>query len=143
MDPSENRCKSCGVVFEDVDGNIDKCVKKRLYCELCLAQKNPRSKIEQKIKRRYIRITAASAFLALITLVAINWEKNKNDNFFEYLVGFGFGYLIIWFFTSILLLPVLMLMKKPHKVQIKKEQETYIQEIEAKKETRNTLLKQQ
>ena len=76
-------------------------------------------------------------------LIVINWEKNKNDNFFEYLVGFGFSYIIIWGFTSILLMSVLMRMKKPYKVQIKKEKEKYIEEIEVKKESRKTLLEQQ
>jgi uncharacterized membrane protein YvbJ len=138
MDASVNQCKSCGIIFDDVDHEIDKCTKKRLYCELCLAQKNPRSETEQKIKKKYILITAISAFIILTILIVINLEKNKNDNFFEYLVGFGFGYLIIWGFTSIFLFPVLMLMKKPHKVQIKQEKEKYIEEIEVKKESRKT-----
>lgn len=139
MDASVNQCKSCGIVFADVDHEIDKCSKKRIYCELCLAQKNPRSETEQKIKKKYIHVTAISAFIILIMLVVVNWEKSKNDNFFEYFVGFGFGYIIIWGFTSMLLMPILMLMKKPHKVQIKKEKEKYIEEIEKKKEFRKTL----
>lgn len=142
MDTCEHRCKGCGIVFEDPDDNIDKCLKKRLYCELCLAQKNPRSETEQKIKKRYIQVTALSAFLVLVILIAINWENNKNDNFFEYFVVLGFGYFIIWGFTSLLLMPVLMLMKKPHKVQIRKEQEKYIETIEEKKESRKTLQEQ-
>ena len=139
MDASVNQCKSCGIVFADVDHEIDKCSKKRIYCELCLAQKNPRSETEQKIKKKYIHVTAISAFIILIMLVVVNWEKSKNDNFFEYFVGFGFGYIIIWGFTSMLLMPILMQMKKPHKVQIKKEKEKYIEEIEKKKEFRQTL----
>ncbi len=143
MDASVNQCKSCGIVFEDVDHEIDKCTKKRLYCELCLAQKKPRSETGQKIKKKYIQVTAISAFIILIMFIVINWEKSKNNNIFEYLVGFGFSYLIIWGFTSILLLPVLMLMKKPYKAQIKKEKEKYIKEIEVKKESRKTLQEQQ
>ena len=143
MDAGVNQCKSCGIVFDDLDHEIDKCTKKRLYCELCLAQKNPRSKTEQKIKKKYIQFTAISAFIVLIIIIAINWGKNKNDNFFEYLIGYGFGYIIIWVFTSILLMPVLMIMKNPHKFQIKKEKEKYIEEIEEKKESRKTLLEQQ
>ena len=103
-----------------------------------MAQKTPWSETEQKIKKKYIQVTAVSAFILLVIFFVINWEKNKNDNFFEYFVGFGFGYLIIWGFTSILLLPVLMLMKKPHKVQIKKEKEKYIGEIEVKKVSRKS-----
>ena len=143
MDASVDKCKSCGIVFDDVDHEIDKCAKKKMYCELCLAQKNPRSETEQKIKKKYILVTAISAFIILIILIVINWGKNKNDAFFEYLVGFGFGYLIIWGFTSILLMPVLMLMKKPHKLQIRKEKEKYIEEIEVKKESHKILLEQQ
>ena len=56
MDASVNQCKSCGVVFEDVDHEIDKCTKKRLYCELCLAQKKPRLETEQKIKKNTSRL---------------------------------------------------------------------------------------
>ena len=139
MDTSVNQCKSCGIVFDDAGQEIDKCQKKRLYCELCLAQKNPWSETEQKIKKKYILVTAISAFIIFAMFVAINWENSKNDSLLEYLIGFGFGYLIIWGFTSILLLPVLMLMKKPHKVQIKQDKEVYIEEIEAKKESRKTL----
>lgn len=143
MDANVNQCKSCGIIFDDVGQEIDKCTKKRLYCELCLAQKNPRSETEQKIKRKYILITAISAFIILTMLIVINFGKNKNDNFFEYLVGFGFAYLIIWGFTSIFLIPVLMRMKKPHKVQIKKEKEKYTEEIAVKKESRITQQEQQ
>jgi flagellar biosynthesis/type III secretory pathway M-ring protein FliF/YscJ len=139
MDSDVHRCKGCGIVFEDVDENIDKCAKKRLYCELCLAQKNPWSKTEQKIKKRYILVTGISAFLVLIVLFTINWEKNKNDTLFEYLIVFGIGYLLVWVITSILLMPVLMRMKKPHRDQIKKEKQKYIEEIEEKKASRNTL----
>lgn len=139
MDPSVHKCKSCGVIFDDDGQEIDKCAKKRLYCDLCLAQKNPRSETEQTIKRRYIRITALSAFIVLTVLIVINWEKNKNDTFLEYVVGFGFGYMLIWGFISILLIPALMLMKKSHKEQINKEKEKYIEKIEAKKESRITL----
>ena len=98
MDTSVNQCKSCGIIFDDVDQEIDKCTKKRLYCELCLAQKNPWSETEQKIKKKYIQVTAISAFIILTILIIINWEKNKNDSFFEYLIVFGLGYLIIWGF---------------------------------------------
>ena len=140
MDASANKCKGCGIVFDTAGGNIDKCSGKSLFCELCMAQKNPRSRTEQKIKKKYIQVTALLAFVVLIMLIALNWEKNKYDNIFEYLVGFGFGYLIIWGVTSILLLPALILMKKPHKVQINKEKEKYIEEIEEKKESRKTLL---
>ena len=143
MDTPVNQCKSCGIVFDDVDQEIDKCAKKRLYCELCLAQKNPCSETEQKIKKKYIQVSAISAFIILTTLVVINWEKSKNDNFFEYLVGFGFGYLIIWGFTYMILMPVLMLMKKPHKLQIKNEKEKYIEKIEVKKKSRKTLQEQE
>ena len=143
MDASVDQCKSCGIVFDDLDQEIDKCAKKRLYCELCLAQKNPRSETEQKIKKKYIVVTAISAFMILIIPIVINWGKSENDNFFEYLVGFGFGYLIIWGFTYMILMPVLMLMKKPHKLQIKNEKEKYIEKIEVKKESRKTLQEQQ
>ncbi len=143
MDDSVDRCKSCGIYFDDVDQEIDKCAKKKIYCELCLAQKNPRSAIEQKIKKKYIQVTAISAFIVLALFIAINWEKNKYDNLFEYVVGFGFGYLIIWGFTAILLLPVLRQMKKPHKAQIYQEKEKYIEEIEVEKESSKTLQEQQ
>lgn len=142
MDASVNRCKNCGVVFKDLDNEIDKCAKKRIYCALCLAQKNPRSETEQKIKRKYILLAAVSAFIIMALLIVINWGKNKNDNLFEYLVSFVLGYLIIWGFTSILLLPVLKFMKKPHKVQINQEKERYIEEIEGKKQSRKTLHEQ-
>lgn len=138
MDTSVHQCKSCGIVFDDVNQEIDKCMKKRLYCELCLAQKNPWSETERKIKKKYVYVTAITAFVILILFIVLNWGKNKNDNIFEYLVGFGFGYLIIWGFTSILLLPVLRLMKKPHKIQIRKEKEKFLEEIEVKIESRKT-----
>ena len=117
MDACVNQCKSCGIVFDDVEHEIDKCMKKRLYCEFCLAQKNPRSETEQKIQKKYIQITAISAFIILTMLIVINWEKNKNDKFFEYFVGYGFGYLIIWGFTSIILMPVLILRSDERRVE--------------------------
>ena len=98
MDTGVNKCKGCGIVLERVDNNIDKCSGKKLYCELCLAQKNPRSITEKKIKRNYILITAILSFIVVIILVAINWGKSTNDNVFEYLIGYGLGYLIIWIF---------------------------------------------
>ena len=106
-------------------------------------KKNLGQRPGKKLKKKYIQVTAISAFIILIMFIVINWEKSKNNNIFEYLVGFGFSYLIIWGFTSILLLPVLMLMKKPYKAQIKKEKEKYIKEIEVKKESRKTLQEQQ
>lgn len=137
MDTAEvKRCKGCGFVFDKVDGNIDKCADKRIYCDLCLAQKNPQSVTERKIKKKYILITALSAFVFLIIVVAVNWGKNKNDNFLEYFVGFGLGYLLIWIVTALLLFPLLRVMKKPHKAQIEKEKERYIEETEKKKEFR-------
>lgn len=139
MDTGVHRCKGCGIVFEDMNDNIDKCAKKKLYCELCLAQKNPWSKIEQKIKKRYILLTGISAFLVLIVFFAINWGKNKNDTIFEYLIVFGIGYVLIWVITSILLMPILIRMKKPHKEQIKREKQQYIEEIEEKKKSRKNL----
>lgn len=143
MDANEIRCKGCGIVFDIVDSNIDKCAGKRLFCELCLAQKAPRSVTEQKIKKKYLLITASSAVIALIMFIAVNWEKSKNENLLEYLVGYGFGLLLIWIFLSILLLPVFMLMKKPHKKRIKEEKEKYVEEIEKKKTSRKTVLQQQ
>lgn len=138
MDTDVHQCKNCGIVFDDLDQEIDKCAKKRLYCDLCLAQKNPRSETEQKIKKKYIWVTAVSAFIVLTLLFVLNWGKSKNDNPFEYLVGFGFGYLIIWGFAALLLMPILILMKKPHKEQIRKEKEKYVEKIEVKKESRKT-----
>lgn len=137
MDADVKRCKSCGIVFDDMDGQIDECAKKRLYCEICMAQKNPKSTTEQKLKKKYIQFTAIAALAILVLLIAINWGKNKYDTPFEYIFGFGFGYLIIWGFTAFLLLPVLMIMKKPHKMKIRQEKETYIEEMEVKKESRN------
>ena len=98
---------------------------------------------KKRIKKKYILGTALAAFIVLIVITAINWGKSKNDTIFDYIVGFGFSYLIIWGFAAILLLPVLMLMKKPHKVQIRQEKEKYIEELEEKKETRKTLPGQQ
>jgi len=138
MDPLGNRCKGCGIVFDYVDTNIDKCAKKRLYCELCLAQKNPLSKTEKKINKRYIQITSLTAFLALLVLFTLNWGKNKNDTILEYFVVFCLGYLLIWVCTSILLLPVLARMKKPHKEKINKEKEQYREEIAEQKAARNS-----
>ena len=138
MDGSIYRCKSCGFVFDDVDPEIDKCTKKKLYCELCLAQKNPRSETEQTINKRYVKVTAISSVILLISLIVINWGKNKNDSFVEYIIVFGIGYLIIWATITILLLPVLQIMKKPHKIRIKKEKDRYIKITEEKKELRKT-----
>ena len=143
MDHGFNKCKGCGFVFDDMDDNIDECAKKRLYCEICLAQKNPISETEQRIQKRHSLITITSAFLVLIVLIATNWEKSRNDNIFEYLVVFGFGYLLIWGFISILFMPVLMRMKKPHQKQIKKEKDTYIERMEEQKESRKSLQEQQ
>lgn len=137
-----DRCKSCGTIFKELDDQIDKCAKKRLYCALCLAQKNPLSVTEQKIKRKYILLTAATALIIFGLLLAINWGKNKNNNIFEYIVSFGLGYLIVWGFTAILLFPVLKLMKKPHRAQINQEKERYIEEIEEKKKSRKNLQEQ-
>lgn len=138
METAEHRCKGCGIVFKDDDTNIDKCAKKRLYCEMCLAQKNPRSRTEQKIKKKYTLVTALSAFLVLGVIVALNWERNKNDNIFEYAVALGLAYVIIWIITSVLFIPVLMRMKKPYKEEIKKEKEEYIATIEEKKVSRKS-----
>lgn len=138
MDAGVDHCKSCGIVFDDAGKELDQCAKKRLYCDLCLAQKNPRSETEQKIKKKYIRITGGAAFTVLILLFVLNWGKSKNENLFEYLVGFGFGFIIIWTISALLLMPVLMFMKKPHKEQIRKEKEEYIEKIETKKESRKT-----
>ena len=143
MDNVVHRCKGCGIVFEDADQEIDKCLKKRLYCELCLAQKNPWSETEQKIKRKYILLTTLTSFIILTLLIVFNWGKSKNSNLFEYVIGFGIGYLLIWGFTSLLLLPVLRFMKKPHKEQIKMEKEKYAEEIEVKKVSRKAYQEKQ
>lgn len=137
MDTDIHRCKGCGIVFPDLDKEIDKCAKKRLYCELCLAEKNPWSATEQKIKKKYIRGTALIAFLVMVLLFVLNWDQNKNDNFLEYIVGFGFGYALIWGFIALLFIPVLMLMKKPYKGQINQEKERYREEIGVQKKSRN------
>ena len=142
MADSVIRCKGCGIVFENADPNIDKCAGKKLYCELCLAQKNPRSEIEQRLKKKYILVTAIAAFVVLLTITAIHWGKSRNDNIFEYILGFGFSYLIIWGFAAILLLPVFMVMKKPHKIQIRQEKEKFIEELEEKKASRKAQQKQ-
>ncbi|GAB4337380.1 MAG: hypothetical protein Kow0089_08550 [Desulfobulbaceae bacterium] len=136
MKTEEHRCKGCGIVFEDLDQEIDKCLKKRLYCELCLAQKNPWSPTEHRIRNRYILCTAAAALLVLGVLTALNWEKSENKSVFEFLVSFGFGYLIIWGFTALSLLPALVRMKKPWKEQIRQEKEKYVEEMETKKVVR-------
>lgn len=143
MDTEIIKCNDCGIAVEVGDRNIDKCTRKRFYCELCMAQKNPPSKTEQKIKRTYIKLTTLSAFIVLMILIAIYWDKTKNDNLFEYIIAYGLGYFIIWIITSILLLPVLTIIKKPHKEQIKKEKEKSLKEILAEKELRNNYLKQQ
>lgn len=143
MDADIHRCKSCGAVFEDVPEEIDKCAKKRIYCDFCLAQKNPVSETEQQIKKKYIRFTAIAAFLVLVVLIAINWGKTKNENFFEFGVVFGIGYGVIWAFTAGLLLPILARMKKPHKEQIRKEYEKYINIMEKKKKVRDAQLEQE
>ena len=137
------QCKSCGIVFDTTGITIDKCTEKRLYCELCLAQQSPQSTIEQKIRKRYIQIVTLSAFIILTILMFLKWENNKYETFFDYFIGFGVGYVIIWVFTSILLLPILMLMKKPRREEIKKEKETYIDTIENKKESRKIQMEQQ
>lgn len=136
MDATVHRCKSCGAVFDDDGQELDKCQKKRLYCELCLAQKNPWSAKEQQIKRKFILVTASFSFVLLGVLMALNWGKSQNNNLFEYLVSFGLGYLVIWVFSSLILLPVYFKMKKPHKKQIKEEKEKYKQEMEVKKASR-------
>ena len=143
MDAGEHRCKSCGIVFDYPDGKIDECTKKRLYCEICLAQKNPKSTTEQKIKKKYIQFTAIAALAILVLFVAINWGKNKYDTPFEYLFGFGFGFLIIWAFTAFLGMPFLLVMKKPHKMTIRQEKEKFIEELEEKKVARDIQLGQQ
>ena len=138
MDISEHQCKGCGAVLVDVNPNIDKCAGRKQFCELCLAQKNPRSKTEKEIKKRYFLVTAISAVIVLVIFITINWGNNKNDNFFEQLAVFGISYVIIWGFTSIVLLPVLMLMKKPHRELINKEKEEYREAMEEKKKSRQT-----
>ena len=139
MDARVKKCHDCGIVVDAEDDNIDKCSAKRLYCEYCLALKNPQSKTERKIKKRYIQVTSITASILLILLIAINWEKNRNNNIFEYLALYGLGYFIVWFFASIFLMPVLMLMKKPYKEQIKQEKEKYIIDLSKKKELHHPL----
>lgn len=138
MNTGVDRCKSCGVVFKDLDSEIDKCAKKRIYCELCLAQKNPVSVTEQKIKRKYILLTAITALAVFAILIAVNWGKSENNNLFEYIVSFGLGYIIVWGGTALVFLPFLRMMKKPHKTLINREKEEYIEDLEKKKESRKT-----
>ncbi len=138
MDSYVNRCKSCGIVFSDMSHEIDKCANKKPYCELCLAQKDPRSVTEQQIKKKYILTTALFALITLIILIFSFLEKSKNDSVFEYIVGFGIGYVLIWICTAILFTPILMLMKKPHRAQINREKERYKKKIEEKKNARKS-----
>ena len=138
MDAGASRCKSCGIVFQDLEHELDKCAKKRIYCELCLAQKNPVSGTEQKIKRKYGWITAVTAFIILALLFGVHWGENKNDSIFEYLIALGLGYVLVWIVTAVLLLPVLRFLKKPHKKQIESEKEKYIEQLEVKKKKRKT-----
>lgn len=143
MDDNIDKCYDCGTAVIAVNRNIDKCAGKRLYCELCLAQKDPKSATEQKIKKKYILITSVTAFLLLIMFIALNLEKTKNNTLWDYVVGYGLGYAIIWVFAAILLLPVLLLMKRPHREQIRKEKDIFLQEIEEKRKSRGPEKEQQ
>lgn len=143
MDQDIIKCNDCGIIVDIGDRNIDQCTRKRFYCELCMAQKNPYSETEHNIKKKYIRITIISTFIVLMILIAASWGKTQNDNLFEYIIGYGLSYFIIWIFTAIVLIPVLMTMKKPHKEKIKKEKDISLKEIIKKKELRKTLLEQQ
>ena len=136
METITYRCKSCGTAFAEQDEQIDKCVKKRLYCDLCLAQKNPLSKTERNIRNRYLLGTTLAALFILVAFMVLNWEKNRYDSPVEYIMGFGLGYLVIWIFTTLLLLPVLVIMKKPHRARIRREKDLYVEEIVKKKELR-------
>ncbi len=136
MGTSQDRCKSCGVIFADAGQEIDKCQKKKLYCELCVAQKNPRSATEQKIKKKYLLLSAGFAFIVWTMLIVASLDKNKGDNLFGQLLVFGIGYAVLWAVTALLSIPLFVFMRKPHKARIKQEKERYVEEIEIRKKAR-------